>query len=676
MNDVWTILFAPLAAAAFITLFTRRWKMLSAGISCAAILLGFVLSVKLFLAFSAGGEHAANLSPAAVTWLELGSLKIEFGAMVDRLSILMLLVVTGVGSAIHIYSLGYMKGDEGFSRFFACLSLFTFSMLGIVLSNNFIQIFIFWELVGVSSYLLIGYYYEKNSASEAGNKAFLVNRIGDFGFMLGILLLWSSLFTFGFKEIGWMQRIASGQTIVAADMPADVDARVEKHIKEDFKGDRAAFLKNLQTKGTTIEEFREVACKEVLADLPKGWLFPVGGTLSLIALLIFCGAMGKSAQFPLHVWLPDAMEGPTPVSALIHAATMVAAGVYMLCRVSFLLLPSAQALEIIAWIGGITAVMAAVIAIAQNDIKRILAYSTLSQLGYMVMAVGLAGTDQAMFHLTTHAFFKALLFLGAGSVILAMHHEQDIWKMGGLWRKTPITFWTFLIGVLALGGVPPLSGFWSKDGILLLAHEKSMPLFVLGVATAGLTAFYMGRELFVVFCGKPRDHHAYEHAHESPWVMTLPLVFLAILSVIGGFGNKVSELWIPHHEGAHDLGLTALLIAVPLVGFVVSAAIYWKAEPSDAPVKNMLGGLYTVIQNKFYFDEIYQWIVDNVQGTIAKLSEWFDLWILQRLGIGGLSLGTGLLGRTVRLLQTGNIGTYAFLLGLGVTLIIYWVVVR
>jgi len=620
MNDVWTILFAPLAAAAFITLFTRRWKMLSAGISCAAILLGFVLSVKLFLAFSAGGEHAANLSPAAVTWLELGSLKIEFGAMVDRLSILMLLVVTGVGSAIHIYSLGYMKGDEGFSRFFACLSLFTFSMLGIVLSNNFIQIFIFWELVGVSSYLLIGYYYEKKSASEAGNKAFLVNRIGDFGFMLGILVVWWMFGTLNFSDI-------------------DV------------------------TKPN-----------EYLASPSNSSAFSV--YLGIASLLIFMGAMGKSAQFPLHVWLPDAMEGPTPVSALIHAATMVAAGVYMLCRVSFLLLPSVQALEIIAWIGGITAVMAAVIAIAQNDIKRILAYSTLSQLGYMVMAVGLAGTDQAMFHLTTHAFFKALLFLGAGSVIVAMHHEQDIWKMGGLWRKTPITFWTFLIGVLALGGVPPLSGFWSKDGILLLAHEKSMPLFVLGVATAGLTAFYMGRELFVVFCGKPRDHHAYEHAHESPWVMTLPLVFLAILSVIGGFGNKVSELWIPHHEGAHDLGLTALLIAVPLVGFVVSAAIYWKAEPSDAPVKNMLGGLYTVIQNKFYFDEIYQWIVDNVQGTIAKLSEWFDLWILQRLGIGGLSLGTGLLGRTVRLLQTGNIGTYAFLFGLGVTLIIYWVVVK
>jgi NADH-quinone oxidoreductase subunit L len=614
MNDVWIILFAPLVAAAVITLVTRRWKMISALISCAAILLGFVLTAKLFLAFD--GNNAAALTPAAWTWLEIGSLKIEFGAQVDRLSILMLLVVTGVGSAIHIYSLGYMKGDEGFSRFFACLSLFTFSMLGIVLSNNFIQIFIFWELVGVSSYLLIGYYFEKNSASEAGNKAFLVNRIGDFGFMLGILLLWGFAGTFNFAEL--QEKVPALVAVGTITLPV----------------------------------------------------------LALIAFLIFMGAMGKSAQFPLHVWLPDAMEGPTPVSALIHAATMVAAGVYMLCRVAFLLMPSEQALSIIAWIGGITAVMAAVIAIAQSDIKRILAYSTLSQLGYMVMAVGLAGTEQAMFHLTTHAFFKALLFLGAGSVIMAMHHEQDIWKMGGLWRKTPITFWTFLIGVLALGGVPPLSGFYSKDGILLLAHEKNMALFVLGVATAGLTAFYMGRQLFVVFFGKPRDHHAYEHAHESPAVMTLPLVFLAILSVIGGFGNKVSALWIPSAHQEHPLGLTTLLIAVPLVGFGLAAKIYWRAEPSDAPLKNALGGFYGVIQNKFYFDEIYQWIVDNVQGTIAKLSEWFDLWILQRLGIGGLSLGTGLLGRTVRLLQTGNIGTYAFLFGLGVTLIIYWVVVR
>ena len=612
MNPVWIILFAPLAAAALITVATRRWQWVSAFLSIAAIVTGFGLSLQLYFTLEHGGAVQA---PAALPWLVVGQLvKIEFGATIDHLSVLMLLVVTGVGSAIHIYSIGYMKGDPGFSRFFACLSLFTFSMLGIVLANNFIQIFIFWELVGVSSYLLIGYWFEKPSAADAGKKAFLVNRIGDFGMMLGVLLLWSYTKTFNFEEI------KAGLT------------------------------------GTAI---------------------PVG-TLALIGGLIFCGAMGKSAQFPLHVWLPDAMEGPTPVSALIHAATMVAAGVYMLCRVSFLMLPSEMALYLIAWIGGITAVMAATIAIAQNDIKRILAYSTLSQLGYMVMAVGLGGPTQAMFHLTTHAFFKALLFLGAGSVIIALHHEQDIWKMGGLWKKTPITFITFLIGTLALAGVPPFSGFYSKDQILLLAFDHNKALFVIAVLTAVLTAYYMGREVFVVFFGKPRDRHAYDHAHESPLVMTLPLVFLAILSVIAGWGDKLPEFiaGAVEHEAHHPALLTAGLIGVPLIGFLLAAAIYLKREPTDAPVKRALGPVWTLVENKYYFDEFYLWIVKYVQGTIAAACELFDRWILQRLGIGGLSFSTDLLGRTVRQLQTGSIPGYAFLFGLGVTVIIYYVVVR
>ena len=610
MNPAWIILFAPLVAAALITVVTRRWQMVSALLSIAAIVTGFVLSLQLYFALEHGG---AGLAPAALQWLIIGDVvKIEFGATIDHLSVLMLLVVTGVGSAIHIYSLGYMKGDAGFSRFFACLSLFTFSMLGIVLANNFIQIFIFWELVGVSSYLLIGYWFEKPSAAEAGKKAFLTNRIGDFGMMLGVLLLWQHTGTFNFAEL-----------------PAKI------------------------------------------AAIPAG-------TLSLIAALIFCGAVGKSAQFPLHVWLPDAMEGPTPVSALIHAATMVAAGVYMLCRVSFLILPSATTLHLIAWIGGITAVMAATIAIAQNDIKRILAYSTLSQLGYMVMAVGLGGPTQAMFHLTTHAFFKALLFLGAGSVILALHHEQDIWKMGGLWKKTPVTFGTFLIGTLALAGVPPLSGFYSKDEILLLAFDHNKALFVIAVLTALLTAYYMGREVFVVFFGKPRDHHAYDHAHESPAVMTLPLVFLAVLSVIAGWGDKLPEFIAGKIETEvhHPVLLTAGLICVPVVGFLLAAAIYLKREPSDTPVKRALGPVWTLVENKYYFDELYALIIKYVQGTIATVCELFDRWILQKIGIGGLSGGTNLLGRTVRLLQTGSIPGYAFLFGLGVTVIIYYVVVR
>ncbi len=611
MNPIWTILFAPLAAAVFITLLTRNFQKLSTLISIAAIVTGFVLTLQLFIRFK-NGEIISP--PAALSWLVIGDLvNIEIGATIDRLSILMLLVVTGVGSAIHIYSIGYMKNDPSISRYFACLSLFTFSMLGIVLSNNFIQIFIFWELVGVSSYLLIGFWYEKDSAAEAGKKAFLTNRIGDFGMMLGILLLWSYARTFDF----------------------------------------ATLQIRLQSLALSTE------------------------TLALIGCLIFCGAIGKSAQFPLHIWLPDAMEGPTPVSALMHAATMVAAGVYMLCRVSWLILPSEIALSLIAWIGGITAVMAATIAITQNDIKRILAYSTLSQLGYMVMAVGLAGPTQAMFHLTTHAFFKALLFLCAGSVIVALHHEQDIWKMGGLWKKTPITFWTFLIGTLALAGVWPLSGFYSKDEILLLALDKNKALFMAGVATAGMTAYYMGRELFVVFCGKPRDKQSYEHAHESPLVMTLPLIFLAVLSVIAGWAGSVPHFLDPHSEVAHHNPLLGYgLLLVPAIGFILAAKIYWKSDPSDAPVKSILGRAWTLLENKYYFDEFYLWIVKNMQGTTAIVCEFFDRWILQRLGIGGLTVGTSLLGRTVRLLQTGNIQSYAFLFGLGLTVIIYYVVVK
>ncbi len=600
--SVWIILFAPLVAAGLITVFTQRWKGLSAALSIAAIALGFVLSLRMFFLAHHGIWHQAH----PIQWLAIGNVWIEIGMVTDSLALLMLLVVTGVGLAIHVYSLGYMKGDPGFSRFFACMSLFTFSMLGIVLSSNFIQIFIFWELVGVSSYLLIGYWFERPSAAEAGKKAFLVNRIGDFGMMLGVLLLWQHTGTFNFAEL-----------------PAK------------------------------------------MAAIPPG-------TLGLIGALIFCGAIGKSAQFPLHVWLPDAMEGPTPVSALIHAATMVAAGVYMLCRVAFVI---PGALTLIAWIGGITALMAATIAIAQNDIKRILAYSTLSQLGYMVMAVGLGGTTPAMFHLTTHAFFKALLFLGAGSVIMALHHEQDIWKMGGLWKKTPITFGTFLIGTLALAGVWPLSGFYSKDEILLLAFGENKPLFVVGVATALLTAYYMGRECFIVFFGKPRDHHAYDHAHESPAVMTLPLVFLAILSVIGGWGGYVPHFLDPHGEVPHA-AWGWLLLVPPALGFLLAGMIYWKPVPSDAPVKAALGPVWTWVENKYYFDELYAWIVKYVQGTIAAACELFDRWVLQRLGIGSLAGTTSVAGKTLRLLQTGNIQSYAFLFGLGVTLIIYYVVVK
>src|SRR5436305_1951376 len=368
----------------------------------------------------------------------------------------MLVLVSCVGSLIHIYSLGYMRDDEGKSRYFAALSLFMFAMLGIVLSNNFVMLFIFWELVGFTSYVLIGHWFDRDAAADAAKKAFITTRLGDFGFMLGILMVWT----------------ATGSVV-----------------------------------------FAEIAPR--LATLTNHPAF-----LTTTALLIFCGAVGKSAQFPLHVWLPDAMEGPTPISALIHAATMVAAGVYMLVRVGFIIQASQTALLVIAWIGTITAMVAALIATQQNDIKRILAYSTLSQLGYMVMAVGLASSEAAMFHLFTHAFFKALLFLGAGSIIVMLHHEQNIWRMGGLSRRLPITFLCFVVGALALMGCPPFSGFFSKDAILALAYQRNTPIFVLGLFTAFLTAFYVIRLLFIVFFGQPRSESARD-SRDSPVAMSV-----------------------------------------------------------------------------------------------------------------------------------------------------------
>ncbi|MBM3845011.1 MAG: NADH-quinone oxidoreductase subunit L, partial [Verrucomicrobia bacterium] len=477
-NLAWLVLLLPLLAAVGITLFTLRQRELSAKLSIAGVSLAFLCSIALFL-----GAGQTGAQPASIQWLSVGGLDAGLNLVLDPLSQLMLLIVTGVGMLIHIYSYGYMHEDRSISRYFASLSLFTFSMLGIVLAGNLVMMFIFWELVGVSSYLLIGFWHQKESAADACKKAFLCNRLGDFGFVLGILMLWA----------------ASG-TVDFALLKSELGAHPEK----------------------------------------------LGSLIPLAGLLIFCGAMGKSAQFPLHVWLPDAMEGPTPVSALIHAATMVAAGVYMLCRTFFLFaipatvwpeslswLQGISSLDIIAWIGGLTALLAALMAVQQDDIKRILAYSTLSQLGYMVMAVGLGGPSAAMFHLATHAFFKAMLFLGAGAVIHACHHEQDIWKMGGIKQRMPVTFWTFLIGTLALCGAPPFSGFYSKDAILATAFDHHVGLFLLAVGVAALTAFYMSRLVIVAFLGEARTDHA-AHAHEVSGVMAWPLRILAVPSVIAG----------------------------------------------------------------------------------------------------------------------------------------------
>jgi NADH-quinone oxidoreductase subunit L len=605
----WLILFLPLLAAAGITLVTRKNRELSAKLSIGAIVSGFVLSV-IFIAAN-GWEPLKKES--LVTWLEVGDLQVDFGLRLDALSLLMLLVVTGVGGAIHIYSWGYMREDRGFSRYFAGLSLFTFSMLGIVLANNFLMLFIFWELVGVSSYLLIGHWFERPSAADACKKAFLTNRLGDFGFLLGILMVWG---------------LAGGLNFSL--------------IEDQLKQNPALF----------------------------------GSMATVAGLLIFCGAVGKSAQFPLHVWLPDAMEGPTPVSALIHAATMVAAGVYMLCRVFFIF--NAPALHVIAWVGAITALLAALMAIQQNDIKRILACSTLSQLGYMVMAVGVASPAPAMYHLTTHAFFKALLFLGAGSVIHVLHHEQDIWKMGALKNKMPVTFWTFLLATLALCGVPPFSGFFSKDEIIAATVNPvhgSPWLFMLAVGVALLTTFYMARLVLVAFLG-PAKSRDVGHARESPKVMSLPLAALAVPSTLAGFFG-IAQLYakqLPEaHSGYRVLAMAASLGAF-LFGLTFALSLYWQAEKDPLPEK--LGALARTLRNRFYFDEFYEATVIKLHDTVAAVANWFDQWIVAGLMVRGTHGTTELLGRALRLAQTGNLQTYAFLIALGVAVVLWFVIGR
>jgi NADH-quinone oxidoreductase subunit L len=614
-NLPWLILFLPLLSVAVITLFTLRSKIVSSLISIFAIVAGFILTL---VFINANGFHPA-VTETSTNWLSIGGLQIDFGLKLDALSLMMLLIVTGVGGAIHIYSYGYMDHDRSKARFFAFMSLFTFSMLGIVLANNFLMMFIFWELVGVSSYLLIGFWFEKPSAGDAAKKAFITNRLGDFGFLAGILMVWGLLGSLNFGEL------------------------------------QTAMLANPAALG-------------------------VGATIA--GLLVFCGAVGKSAQFPLHVWLADAMEGPTPVSALIHAATMVAAGVYMLCRTLFLY--NADALHVIAYIGGFTALLAALIAIQQNDIKRIIAYSTLSQLGYMVMAVGLSGPTPAMFHLTTHAFFKALLFLSAGSVILGMHHEQDIWQMGNLRKKMPVTFWTFLIGALALSGIPPFAGFYSKDSILAQCLEqKNYLLFAVAVFVAGLTAFYTFRLFFVVFFGKEKTDHA-KHAHESPLIITAPLVILATFATIGGFigiTNNYGSQFAADHE---TLSLTQQLleplktpvpmligIGVALAGIFLAFSLYKNGDKDPLPAK--LGVLATWMRDKFYFDELYEATFIRFHDFLAAVADWLDRWILEGAIIGAIRGGTDLSGRALRLAQTGNLQTYAFLFVLGVALLLYFV---
>jgi NADH-quinone oxidoreductase subunit L len=593
MTLPWIILLTPLLSAVFITLFTQRARNLSAMISVTACLVSFLATCLLF--FKPDGMPVAQFR-----WLDVSPLfSISIGFTIDQLSKAMLLIVTSIGSLIHIYSLGYMEDDDGKSRYFAGLSLFMFSMIGIVFADNFVMMFIFWELVGVSSYILIGHWFDKPAPPAAANKAFITNRIGDFGFMLGILMLWV------------------------------------------FTG--SVYFSNLQ------------AAVPLLAQHPR--------FLTVATILVFCGAVGKSAQFPLHVWLPDAMEGPTPVSALIHAATMVAAGVYMLSRVFFLVASSPGAQAVIAFVGITTAVGAALMATQQNDIKRILAYSTISQLGYMVTAVGITADHAAMFHLFTHAFFKALLFLGSGAVIYGTHHEQDIWKLGGLKNRLPTTFLTFFVGALAITGCPFFSGFYSKDSIISAARDLNHPIiFSLALAAAFLTSFYMFRLMVVVFWGHTRTQHARE-GHQPPPVMTIPLVILAVPSFIAGyhfFAGRFLTLPAEH--------INTGVMALSLFVFVAGAFLAWflYAGKDSDPV------FIPLLANRFYIDQFYQTLIACTQDLAASLSATFDRWILDGVIIRGISTITWVTGFVLRFLQLGNLQAYSFLFGAGSVVLIYY----
>jgi NADH-quinone oxidoreductase subunit L len=649
----WMVLASPLLCGAGSWFFLRRSQAVTAGFNLAGVILSFILGVILF---GLAEGHALLATP--FHWLPVEGLDLTIGLMVDRLSALMTLVVTGVATLVMVFSTGYMKEDPSFSRFFCTLSLFVFSMLGIVLSDNLVMLFIFWELVGVSSYLLIGFWHGRPAAGDAAKKAFLTNRLGDFGFLLGILAVWSATGTVSIPELA------------------------------------AKFQAN------------------------PGLL---GSMAGITGLLVFLGAMGKSAQFPLHVWLPDAMEGPTPVSALIHAATMVAAGVYMLCRVFFIYtatpgwpvvlgwLGGLSAASIIACIGAFTALLAALIAVQQNDIKRILAYSTLSQLGYMVMAVALGaqlGTPASgMYHLVTHAFFKAMLFLGAGSVIHACHHEQDIWRMGGLWRKMPRTFWTFVIGTAALAGLPPFSGFYSKDDILATAVTVNPILFVVAILVAILTTFYMTRLVLVAFFGQARSESA-DHAHESPSSMTWPLLLLAVPSVAlawlplsgylegqfgagahGGAAATAPEVGVGpmldtlfggiNHALFGPFNHNALAATLGLFAVFLGGSLAWAAYGNAAkdPLPGYLGRLSRAMRHRFYFDEIYEGIFIPLHDFAATVVEWADRWILSGLVIRGAHGTVELVGRALRLVQTGNLQTYTFLFAAGLA-VVAWVILR
>jgi len=652
---IWLIPFFPALGFILNSAFGRLVsKTVVSWIACLAIFFSFLSAAAVFREFLQLPPEARVFESIIYNWIASGELSVNIGFRLDALSVIMCLVVTGVGFLIHVYSVGYMHDDPGFKRFFIYLNLFVFMMLLLVTGNNLLLMFVGWEGVGLCSYLLIGFWYEKDSASDAGKKAFVVNRVGDFGFLVGIFLLFVSLgaqgvWTLNFSEIGQNAHLLSG------------------------------------------------------------------GLAVIITLLFFVGAVGKSAQIPLYVWLPDAMEGPTPVSSLIHAATMVTAGVYMIARLNFLYSMAPDTMLIVAIIGVLTAFFAASIGFAQYDIKKILAYSTISQLGFMFVAVGVGAYAAGIFHLMTHAFFKGLLFLGAGSVMHAMSGELDLRNMGGLRKKTPITYWTFFIACLAIAGIPGFSGFFSKDEILWKAFSSGQGhvlIWLLAAATAGMTAFYMFRLFFGTFHGECRaSEEVKHHIHESPKVMTIPLMILAFLSLVGGYvgiphilggGNAIEQFLAPvfghaapaaqaasfsivsaawasagdaAHDGSLELALMIASVLIALVGIAAAYVFYLKDPGLPGRFTARFSRLYRWVHNKYFVDELYEFIF--VRGTLkagALLMKVVDEWIIEGL-INGSADWTSKAGGRLRRVQTGFVQEYAFGIIVGAIIVVGWLVV-
>ena len=622
-NYLWLIPFLPACGAAILLIIGRFLpRILISVLACGTILTSFILSVLTFIQLLGLPADNRIIHQVAYTWLQVGSLKAQAAFLIDPLSIIMLLVVTGVGFVIHLYSVGYMAGDKRYARYFGFLNLFIFAMLILVSSDNLLLMFIGWEGVGLCSYLLIGFWFEKTANAIAGMKAFIVNRIGDFGFVIGILLLFWSL-----------GQISGNWTIS-------------------------------------------------FTELKQNAHLLTGGLATAIGLLLFLGACGKSAQIPLYVWLPDAMAGPTPVSALIHAATMVTAGVYMIARMNFVYVLSPTAMMVVAVVGVGTALFAGTIGLFQKDIKKVLAYSTISQLGYMFLGVGVGAFGAGIFHLMTHSFFKALLFLGSGSVIHGTGGEQDIDKMGGLKKYMPVTFVTFLVGTLAIAGIPGLAGFFSKDEILWKSFSSvhgHWALWLVGIVAAGCTSFYMFRLLFKTFFGKnrmdaQRTTHNAGHIHESPWIMTAPLIILAVLSIIGGYvgipailggANNIEHFMEPvfsssaisHSSSAisqqpiansHTLELILMIVSVLVALSGIGTAYYMYIVKPELPKQLSIKftNVYTLIFNKYYVDEIYQkLIVNNLLRLNNLLAYRIDLgiidWIVNAMGLGTVRVSDG-----------------------------------